>query len=119
MDVVQSINYRWHVCTEITTTRGSTLLYGDSMHTVQSIWLIKNSRCDRNKLGGLVVRASGLVIQQPGFNTPLECLSYFFYLYFYKCIHVSQTEHNGLELCLSGRKNCFSICPYYTDMVQR
>ena len=57
MDVVWSINYRWHVCMEITTTRGSTLLCGDSMHTVWSIWLIKNSRCDRNKLGGLVVRA--------------------------------------------------------------
>ena len=41
-------------------TRGSTLLYGVSMHTVQSIWLIKNSTCDRNKLGSVVVRASGL-----------------------------------------------------------
>ena len=60
MDVVQSINYRVHVCMEITTTRGSTLLYTVSIHTVRSIWLIKNSRCDRNKLGSLVVRASGL-----------------------------------------------------------
>ena len=60
MDVIQSINYTLHVCMEITTTRGSTLLYGDSTHTVWSIWLIKNSRCDRNKLGGLVVRALSL-----------------------------------------------------------
>ena len=41
MYIVWSINYRVHVCMEITTTRGSTLLYGVSMHTVQSIWLLK------------------------------------------------------------------------------
>ena len=100
-------------------TRGSTLLYGVSTHTVRSIWLIKNSRCDRNNLRSLVVRHGACNpatrVQYP---TWLHLLFLLFLFYVYKFINVSQNEHNGLYICLSHRKNCFTICPYYTDIVR-